>query len=76
MRRLLLKPALAASFITDCNTRYDWLVKPCSAGTFTLQETPSFAWRTSGERYPPRVGFEDCIASKMIFGERLFFNSH
>ena len=31
-----------------CNTRYEWLVRPCSAGTFTLQETPSFAWRTNG----------------------------
>ena len=30
-----------------CNTRYEWLVRPCSAGTFTLQETPSFAWRTN-----------------------------
>jgi phospholipase/lecithinase/hemolysin len=23
------------------------LAKPCSAGTFTLQEAPSFAWRTN-----------------------------
>ena len=38
-----------------CNTRYEWLVRPCSTGTFTLQETPSFAWRTNGVRYP-RVG--------------------
>ena len=30
----------------DCNTRYEWLVRPYSPGTFTLEETPSFAWRT------------------------------
>ena len=30
-----------------CNTRYEWLVRPCSTGSFTLQETPSFAWRTN-----------------------------
>jgi len=38
-----------------CNTRYEWLVRPCSAETCTLQETPSFAWRTNGLRYL-RVG--------------------
>jgi len=27
------------------------LVRPCSTGSFTLQETPSFAWRTSYSRY-------------------------
>ncbi len=31
----------------NCNTRYGWLVRPYPAGTFTLQETPSFAWRTT-----------------------------
>ena len=30
-----------------CNTRYEWLVRPYSAGTCTLQEAPSFAWRTN-----------------------------
>jgi hypothetical protein len=30
-----------------CNTRYEWLVRPYSAGTFTPQEAPSFAWRTN-----------------------------
>src|SRR5882757_5917754 len=30
-----------------CNTRYEWLVRPCSTETFTQSETPSFAWRTS-----------------------------
>ena len=29
------------------NPRYEWLARPCSAGTLTLQEAPSFAWRTS-----------------------------
>jgi len=31
----------------SCNTRYEWLVKPYSAETLTLQEAPSFAWRTN-----------------------------
>ena len=26
----------------DCNTRYEWLVSPCSIGTCTQSETPSF----------------------------------
>src|SRR4029450_6079130 len=30
-----------------CNTRYGWLVRPYPVRTFTLQETPSFAWRTN-----------------------------
>src|SRR5258705_13434211 len=30
-----------------CNTRYDWLVRPYSTGTFTQLETPSFSWRSS-----------------------------
>ena len=29
-----------------CHTRSEWLVRPYSAGTCTLQEAPSFAWRT------------------------------
>jgi hypothetical protein len=32
----------------NCNTRYEWLVRPYSPGTSTLEETPSFAWRTDG----------------------------
>ena len=28
------------------NTQYGWLAKPYPAGTFTLQEAPSFTWRT------------------------------
>ena len=30
-----------------CNTQYRWLVRPYLTGTSTLQETPSFAWRTN-----------------------------
>jgi len=29
------------------NTRYGWVASPYPAGTFTLQEAPSFAWRTN-----------------------------
>ena len=36
-----------SGLLHHCNTRYDWLVRPYSAGSFTLQETPSFAWRTN-----------------------------
>ena len=39
--------------LNNCNTRYEWLVRPYSAGTFTLQETPSFAWRTNGLAHLP-----------------------
>ena len=39
-----------SDFLHHCNTRYDWLVRPCSAGSFTPQETPSFAWRTSNSK--------------------------
>jgi len=28
------------------NTRYGWMVSPYPIGTYTLQEMPSFAWRT------------------------------
>ena len=35
-----------AHLLDDCNTRYEWLVRPYSIGTFTQSETPSFAWRT------------------------------
>jgi hypothetical protein len=44
-----------SGILHHCNTRYEWLVRPCSVRTFTFQETSSFAWRTNGERYP-RVG--------------------
>jgi hypothetical protein len=40
-----------------CPTRYGWLVRPCPVGTFTLQETPSFAWRTNASAQPlPEAG--------------------
>ena len=29
--------------LSNCNTRYGWLVRPCPAGTLALQEAPSFA---------------------------------
>jgi hypothetical protein len=32
----------------NCNTRYEWLVRPYSPGTSTLEEAPSFAWRPNG----------------------------
>ena len=35
----------------NCNTRYEWLVRPYSPGTSTMEEAPSFAWRTNGLRY-------------------------
>ena len=41
------------------NTRYGWLARPYPARTFTLQEAPSFAWRTNAlelnELFPPAV---------------------
>ena len=42
----LFRSALHQCFLHSCNTRYEWLVRPSSAGTSTLQEAPSFAWRT------------------------------
>jgi hypothetical protein len=33
--------------LSRCNTRYRGLARPSLAGTCTLQETPSFAWRTN-----------------------------
>src|SRR6266849_8097669 len=57
LRRLLTSPP------HGCNTRYEWLVRPCSTGTFTQSETPSFAWRsdeisieTRSERFGSSVG--------------------
>ncbi len=42
-----------------CNTRYRWLASPSLAGTCTLQETPSFAWRTNASAQPrPKAGAE------------------
>ena len=34
------------------NTREEWLVRPDSAGTCTLQEAPSCAWRTNARPEP------------------------
>jgi hypothetical protein len=33
-------------FFQNANTWYGWLTIPYPTGTLTLQETPSFAWRT------------------------------
>jgi hypothetical protein len=51
----LFRSALHRGFLHSCHTRYEWLVRPCSAGTSTLQEAPSFAWRTNApaHREPP-----------------------
>ena len=35
------------TLLPNRNTRYGWLVGPYPAGTLTLQEAPSFAWRTN-----------------------------
>jgi hypothetical protein len=37
---------LSTLLLRICNTRYGWLVRPCPAGTCTLQEAPSLSWRT------------------------------
>src|SRR6266581_8703788 len=44
----------AFQLLHRCNTRYGWLVRPYPVGTSTLQETPSFAWRTNARPEPPR----------------------
>src|SRR5262249_48604046 len=51
----LCRSVLHRDFLHSCNTRYEWLVRPCSAGTCTPQEAPSFAWRTNAQahREPP-----------------------
>jgi hypothetical protein len=49
----LLRSALPWGFLHSCHTRSEWWVRPCSAGTCTPQEAPSFAWRTNVPRQPP-----------------------
>ena len=52
-------PLLRSAFhlLHRCNTRYGWLVRPYPVGTSTLQETPSFAWRTNaGHQARPEAG--------------------
>ena len=41
--------------LSRCNTRYEWLVRPYSAGTCTLQEAPSCAWRTNATLQAPPI---------------------
>jgi hypothetical protein len=40
--------------LRTCNTRYGWVVSPYPAGTRTLQEAPSLAWRTTPGRSAAR----------------------
>ena len=47
----LFRSALHRGFLHSCNTRYEWLVRPSSAGTSTRQEAPSFAWRTNARSF-------------------------
>src|SRR5439155_7668248 len=42
----LFRSALHQCFLHSCITRYEWLVRPSSAGTSTLQEEPSLACST------------------------------
>jgi len=44
------------TLLSNCNTRYGWLVGPYPAGTLTLQEAPSFAWRTNVAAQRPAPG--------------------
>src|SRR5712692_7104799 len=37
------------------NTRYGWVASPYPARSFTLQETPSFAWRTNATLQAPPI---------------------
>ena len=53
-----------SGLLHHCNTRYDWLVRPCSTGTFTLQETPSFAWRTNALRVSRAATFPKCASTR------------
>src|SRR4030043_238450 len=48
-----------SGFLPHCNTRYGWVVSPYPTGTFTLQETPSFAWRTNTPPQPPKRHKQD-----------------
>lgn len=43
----LCRSALPRGFPHRCHTRYEWVVRPSSAGTPTRQEVPSEAWRTT-----------------------------
>jgi len=51
LRRYLLKSVLAFSFIIATLGTNGWLDLVEGAETFTLQETPSFAWRISNSQY-------------------------
>ena len=47
------------------NPWYEWLVRPYSAGTCTLQEAPSCAWRTNATLQAPL----EAVACKRLFGK-------
>jgi len=53
----------------NCNTRYELLVRLYSPGTSTLEETPSFAWRTNGMAHATT-----CCRSAAVGLARLFLN--
>ena len=40
----------------SCNTRYEWLVRPCSAGTFTLQEMAKLRLALKRNVYSAAIG--------------------
>lgn len=40
------------------NTRHGWVASPYPTGTFTRQETPSFAWRTNKKTLPTLPGLK------------------
>jgi hypothetical protein len=56
-----------SGLLHHCNTRYEWLVRPCSTGSFTLQETPSFAWRTNGLAQRQRRDLRDSFSIMHYF---------
>jgi len=42
-------------------TRYGWVASPFPTGTFTLQDTPSFAWRDNGPAGDPAQVYRDRV---------------
>jgi len=50
------------------NTRYGWVVNPFPTGTFTLQDAPSFAWRSNAvnHRQVKVARFFECKISDVL----------
>jgi len=71
----LLRSAFLTSPPNNCNTRYEWLVRPYSAGTFTPPETPSFPWRTGSPHAGSTPVFTECFRSKGPVASRPFPHS-